>query len=154
MSHPGIPIDWKTVDRLLEAGCDGTQVAAHIGVHPETLYDRIAQEKGSGFSEYKATKRANGDSLLLAKQFKVAMEGDRTMLVWLGKQRLEQTDKRDVTSGGKVLPQPIIPLFNVHRDDSNEEDQSTQAKNQSSTGGDKCEQVDKYIIDLDSEGTK
>ena len=97
MSHPGIPIDWETVDRLLEAGCDGTQVAAHIGVHPETLYDRIKQEKGSCFSEYKATKRANGDSLLLAKQFKVAMEGDKTMLVWLGKQRLAQTDKRDVT---------------------------------------------------------
>jgi len=35
----------------------------------------------------------------------VAMSGDKTMLVWLGKQRLGQTEKQqtDVTTGGEKL---------------------------------------------------
>lgn len=88
-----IAIDWNTVDKLLEAGCNGMQVAAHLGVHEDTLYHRTVSEHGVSFSTYSANCRAKGDSLLQAKQFHLAMKGDKTMLVWLGKNRLGQRDK-------------------------------------------------------------
>jgi hypothetical protein len=50
--------------------------------------------------------RAQRNSSLRRKQFEVAMKGDRTMLIWLGKQYLEQRDKHEVASG----PLMKVPL--------------------------------------------
>lgn len=80
---------------MLEAGCDGTEVAATLGIHPDTLYNTCERDHKTGFSAYSATKRASGDRLLKVKQFEIAMTGDRTMLVWLGKQRLGQSEKSE-----------------------------------------------------------
>lgn len=89
-----IAINWDKVDKLLEAGCDGVQIAAYFGCHPETLYDRCKQDQKTDFSEYKAQKRAKGDSKLLTAQYDAAInDKDKSMLIWLGKQRLNQTDK-------------------------------------------------------------
>lgn len=85
-------IEWSKVDKMLEAGCTGTEIAGEIGCHPDTLYDRCEKEKGLLFSVYVRSKRAKGDGTLRAKQFKLAMEGDRVMLIWLGKNRLGQKE--------------------------------------------------------------
>jgi hypothetical protein len=89
-----IEINWDKVDKLLEAGCDGTQIAAYLGCHEDTLYIRCQDEKNMAFSAYKAQKRAKGDSRLLTAQYDAAInDKDKSMLIWLGKQRLGQTDK-------------------------------------------------------------
>lgn len=93
MPRKKINIDWKKVDRMLEAGCTGTEVAASLGIHPDTLYLRCEADHKVGFSDYSANKRASGDRMLKVKQMELAMKGDKTMLVWLGKQRLNQSNK-------------------------------------------------------------
>jgi len=85
-------IDWKEVDRLLENGCLGTEVAACFGMHPNTFYNRVEKECGCRFSDYQQQKRSKGDSALRSKQVEVALAGDKTMLIWLGKQRLKQRE--------------------------------------------------------------
>lgn len=93
MSRPEITIDWNVVNELLEAGCIGTEIAASIGMHPETFYDRVVKEFRIGFTEYATQKRAKGNSILRKVQFDVATKDkDKTMLVWLGKQRLDQRE--------------------------------------------------------------
>jgi hypothetical protein len=87
-----IPIDWNEVDELLMAGCNGTQVAAWFDVHHDTIYNRCKEEKGVSWSVYSLKKREKGNSVILKAQFKVAKEGDKTMLIWLGKQRCEQRE--------------------------------------------------------------
>jgi len=91
--RPLIPIDWDEVDRLLMAGCKGVQIAAYYGMHPDTLYIRSQTERGIGFSELCRQKKEKGNSLLLLAQFKMALEKDRGMLIWLGKNRLGQRDE-------------------------------------------------------------
>ena len=81
---------------MLEADCTGTEIAATLGVHPNTLYRSCETENKVSFGDYSAIKRASGDRLLKVKQFEVAMTGDKTMLVWLGKQRLGQSEKSEV----------------------------------------------------------
>lgn len=98
MARPKANIDWNKVARMLEAGCGGTEVAATLGIHPNTLYRVCEKENKVSFSDYSATKRASGDRLLRVKQFEIAMTGDKTMLVWLGKQRLGQAEKSEVKS--------------------------------------------------------
>ncbi len=105
--RPKFIIDWKVVDKLLEADCEGTEIAAHLGIGPDTLYDRCVKENDMIFSEYLREKKANGNSLLKVAQFKKAMSGDNTMLIWQGKQRLGQRDRKDVdvtTKGESVAP--------------------------------------------------
>jgi hypothetical protein len=97
MSRPVIPIDWKIVDQFLEYGCPGTEIAALFGMHPETLYRRTQQEQGIGFTEYSAKKKSKGDAYIRQAQYLKAIgkkegQGDNVMLIWLGKQRLGQTD--------------------------------------------------------------
>lgn len=86
-------IDWNKVDKLLEAGCTGVEIAASLGVHYDTLARACKSEKKTNFADYLQEKRASGDSLLRAAQFKSAMSGNTSMQIWLGKNRLGQSDK-------------------------------------------------------------
>ena len=88
-----IPINWDEVAKLLMAGSKGVQVAAYLGIGSDTLYDRCRKDIGVDFSLYALEQRQKGNSLLLGKQYQVALSGNTTMLVWLGKQRLAQTDQ-------------------------------------------------------------
>lgn len=86
------PIDWDKVDELLIAGCLGTEIAACFGIHHNTFYDKVYQKYGVTFSEYQQQKASVGDSMLRKTQFDVAQDKDKTMLIWLGKQRLKQRE--------------------------------------------------------------
>lgn len=87
-------LDWKKIDNLLIAGCHGTQVAEQIGIHYNTLYRRISEKYNCEYSEYLRQKRSHGDNILRAKQFEKAVSGDNMMLIWLGKNRLKQSDNQ------------------------------------------------------------
>lgn len=92
MSRPEKKIDWKKVDELLMAGCHGTEIAPHFNMHYNTFYLKVQEEFQIGFSEYSAIKKQQGDSLIKEKQFEKAINGDNVMLVWLGKNRLNQRE--------------------------------------------------------------
>jgi len=93
MSRPQKPIDWKVVDDLLMAGCYGTEIAEHFDMHYDTFYNRVSEQYSMGFTEYCALKRKKGDSLLRMVQYQVAIKDkNTTMLIWLGKQRLNQRE--------------------------------------------------------------
>lgn len=106
-ARPNKPIDWDLVDKLLEAGCLGTEIAANFDMHPNTFYDRCQLEKKMGFTEYQAQKRGKGDSILRAVQFQTAVKDkDRSMLIWLGKQRLGQKEPEKEKAG--ITPEELI----------------------------------------------
>ena len=94
--EPVVPIDWKRADKLLEAGCRTSEVAAFFGVHRNTLYARCLKEKKIEWTAYSAEKREKGCTLLREKQVELALGGCKTMLVWLGKQRLDQNDTKKI----------------------------------------------------------
>lgn len=85
-------IDWDKVDKLLMAGCPGTEIAAHFGIHEDTLYRRCEQDRGMGFTVYSQQKKSTGNNMLREKQFDLAMDGSERMLIWLGKNKLGQSD--------------------------------------------------------------
>ncbi len=113
-------IEWDTVDKLLIAGCPGTEIASHIGVHPDTLYHHCEEEKKTHFSAYSQQKREKGNNLIRVAQFDEAvMKRDRGMLIWLGKNRLGQSDKEEVSHKGNIpievvnySDKPIKPWVN------------------------------------------
>ena len=106
-----INIDWKIVDKYLQAQCDGVAIAGILGIHPETLYDRCKEAFKTDFSAYAAAKRGEGRELLRAKQFQSAMAGDKTMLVWLGKQYLDQKERSEVRNENVPSKETYKQLF-------------------------------------------
>lgn len=92
-NRPCFKFDWQKIDEMLEAGCLGTEVAAFFGCHPDTLYKNIEKRYGLVFSDYMSCKRAKGDVAIREAQFRKAVKKlDNTMLIWLGKQRLNQRE--------------------------------------------------------------
>lgn len=94
--RPPFAIDWVQVDKLIEGGSSGVQVASFLGVHYDTLYHAVEREFKKSYTEYSASKKEKGNASLLCKQYNVAMQGDKTMLIWLGKQRLGQKESPSV----------------------------------------------------------
>lgn len=94
MGRPKSKIDWNKVDNYLKAHCTGTEVAAVLGVCPDTLYRACESKFKVTFAVYSQQKKENGNAILRAKQFQSAIEGDKTMQIWLGKQHLGQREKQ------------------------------------------------------------
>lgn len=113
VGRPAAEIDWKLVDEHLEAGCPGTEIAGKLGVGPETLYRHCEQKHNVNFTAYSQQKKLSGDSILRKAQFDKAIGrtdlGDNTLLIWLGKTRLEQRETMSVT----VAPETEKNFTNV-----------------------------------------
>ena len=107
MGRPKANIDWHKVDNLLKAQCDGVGIAGILGIHPNVLYEACKEVNKLSFSEYSAQKKSEGKELLRAKQFETAMNGNVTMQIWLGKQHLDQKDRKDMTSNDQTLGMSI-----------------------------------------------
>jgi len=97
VGRPEKLIDWDLVDDLLMAGCLGTEIASNFDMHPDTFYRRVEEKKNIGFTEYCQQKRSKGKSFIRKKQFDKALEGDNTMLVWVGKQLCDQKENNEVS---------------------------------------------------------
>lgn len=91
-------IDWKKVDELLLAGCTGVQIAPHFDMHHKTFYKKVEETYSMTFTAYAGLKKDHGDSLLLKKQFEKALAGDNVMLIWLGKNRMAQSESGSQTT--------------------------------------------------------
>jgi len=104
-------IDFSIVDDMLEAGCTGEEVAARLGIHADTLYNRIKEETSLGFSAYRQQKIAIGDQILREKMYGQAKGGNTTMLIFLGKTRLGMSEKMEVQhSASNELAQTIVNI--------------------------------------------
>jgi len=114
--RPRKEVDWEQVDRMCAIHCTGEEQAALLNMHYETLNTRCHEEKDMSFLEYFKEKSASGKMSLRRKQYTSAMDGNTTMLVWLGKNWLGQTDKTETEI--KELPTLNITLSESISDDS------------------------------------
>ena len=115
MARPKIEIDFEMVKKLCAIQCTGQEVADVLDVSYDTLERRVKEVYQISFADYIKKHSANGKMSLRRKQHEVAMNGNTTMLVWLGKQYLGQTDKQIVdntSSDGSMTPH--APVFNLN----------------------------------------
>ncbi len=104
--RPKIKIDWEHIAELSKIGCSGVEICESLGIANRTLYERCLLDNNIDFSHFMQRNKAKGDSLLKIAQFEKAISGDNTMLIWLGKIRLGQTDK--------IVAENINTNFNVN----------------------------------------
>jgi len=96
-TKPYAKIDWGKVDEMCKIQCTGEEIAGVLNVDYDTLQRACKREKEMRFADYLPQKAMGGRSSLRRAQFKAATEdGNSTMLVWLGKNMLNQTDKQEI----------------------------------------------------------
>ena len=110
--RPRKGIDMDAVEKLCVLQCTGEEIARYLGIDFDTLSSRLKETYGLGFSEYFKRKRSKALVALRSMQWQKAESGDTTMQIWLGKQYLGQTDRRDFKheltgkDGGSVVLEP------------------------------------------------
>jgi hypothetical protein len=86
---------WDQLDALI-IWASQEYCAEKLGISVDSLARKL-KEKGYGFAEYKRKRQEPMRINLLKKQYDVAMSGNVSMLIWLGKQHLGQSDKAENT---------------------------------------------------------
>jgi hypothetical protein len=94
--------DWTDVMRLCQIQCSGNEIAQFFNISRDTLERRIAERYDQTLAEFINERQRIGHISLRRVQFQKALEGNVTMLIWLGKQYLGQDDRRVVTSEGSI----------------------------------------------------
>jgi len=87
VARPKKNISEEQVLQLAAINCSYAEMGAVLDCDESTLTRRFAQVIQKG--------RETGKMSLKRKQWEVAMGGNVTMLIWLGKQNLGQTDKME-----------------------------------------------------------
>jgi len=92
-----ITIDgWQLLDSLIMWSAHSEYIAEELGISEDTLSKRIKERHGITFTEYRNKKKEKMRINLGRKQYEVAMQGNVSMLIWLGKNELGQSDKKDI----------------------------------------------------------
>src|SRR5687767_3744995 len=98
--RPKIEIDPNLVLELVKGGAKVTEIADYCGVSTDTIHRNYAAELIKGKADLKINLRQ--------WQLSAAKAGNATMLIWLGKQMLAQSDyveseasSKDTTQGKK-----------------------------------------------------
>jgi hypothetical protein len=86
----------EEVYKLAQIGCKDTEIADWFGVDSNTLRYNFSVELLKGREALKQSLRR--------AQLTVALNGNPTMLIWLGKQYLGQSENVLETSENQVLP--------------------------------------------------
>ena len=83
--RPKLDIDESLVENLASIGCTLSEIAAACNCSEATLKTRFQLIINKG--------RENGKTRLRKKQIELALGGNVTLLIWLGKQMLNQSEK-------------------------------------------------------------
>jgi IS30 family transposase len=85
VGRPKANVDPDLVEKLASIGCSIKEIAAACNCHPDTIRDNFSTEITKG--------QENGKTRLRKKQIEVALAGNVSMLIFLGKNMLGQSDK-------------------------------------------------------------
>ena len=93
VGRPQKQIDYVALEGLCKIQATGEECAAILDISYINLNKKLKEDGHDGFVGYYKKYSAGGRASLRRKQMQVALSGDNTLLIWLGKQYLEQKDK-------------------------------------------------------------
>lgn len=109
MARPKLNIDPNLVEELAGIGCKNKEIAVIVGCSTDTLEGRFSAELEKGREHLKMSLRR--------WQLEAAKKGNVVMLIWLGKQMLQQTDKVEQTNSVTVKSLSPTEVQNILKGD-------------------------------------
>jgi len=106
VARPKVPLDEDAIAQMALDGAKNTDIADRLGVDEGTIR--------KGYSEILRKKRAERRMNLRRKQYEKAIRGDTVMLIWLGKNELDQSDKQETKHSGAIKTGDKLTIHVVH----------------------------------------
>ena len=106
VGRPPIEIDWDEFEKLCEMQCTLIEVAGWFRCDEDTIQSKCQEHYGSNFSVISKLKAGSGNVSLRRAQWKKALDGNDTIMqIFLGKNRLAQSDKQEInhTIGDAII---------------------------------------------------
>ena len=104
MPRRPVPIDLEELEKLAAMHCTEAEVAAWFSTTEQSISQSAMSRRLSRepLKTVWAQGWAKGAISLRRQQKQRADAGDKTMLIWLGKQWLGQHDRQEVAQSGKI----------------------------------------------------
>lgn len=103
MGRPPKEIDKEQFEKLCGLQCSIIEVCDYFDVTDKTLNSWCKRTYDKTYSEVFEEKRSSGKISLRRAQYQLALKGNATMLIWLGRNWLGQTDKDKSDGMDEVL---------------------------------------------------
>ncbi len=94
--RPKVKVDTKIIENMASIHCTNKEIAEVLSISVDTLQ--------RNFPDLLQKGRANGKAKLRRLQWQKAEEGNPTMLIWLGKQMLDQKEQPISNEDNQPLP--------------------------------------------------
>ena len=95
--RPRTEISKVDFEKLCGIQCTQEEIAGWFRCSPDTIDRWCQREYNQSFAEIYKQKKSVGRISLRRRQFQTAEKGNASMLIWLGKQYLGQTERAEVT---------------------------------------------------------
>lgn len=90
MARPEKEINWEIVEKRMEAGCSGLEIAQALRINDDTFYNRFKKHYGKSFQDYSGRFKDVGIANVKFTQYIKAISGNNAMLLLLGREWLKQ----------------------------------------------------------------
>lgn len=92
MARPQKEINWEVVEKLIECGCSGVEIAAKFRIQSDTFYIRFKKEYKCSFQDYRGETQEAGladlRAMIHAKALNNKAPGNSNLLIFLAKCKL------------------------------------------------------------------
>lgn len=92
MSRPLKEINWEVVEKLIECGCSGVEIAAKFRIKSDTFYIRFKKQYDCSFQDYRVEAKEAGladlRAMIHAKALNNKAPGNSNLLIFLAKCQL------------------------------------------------------------------
>jgi hypothetical protein len=105
--------DYQKLVAMIRIQCTRDEICEVFGLSDTTLNRRLKERGHENFEALYKKHQGEGKASLRRMQWKAAEGGNPTMLVWLGKQVLGQSDKQEMdlsSKDGTMTPQQVVIL--------------------------------------------
>ena len=109
---------FKYCENMATIHCTGEEIASVMGVNYDTLNRIIKEKYKKTVAEFCAERNNAGKASLRRWQWKAAEAGNVTMLIWMGKQYLGQTDANrvEVANIDETAEHALMEALRVRRE--------------------------------------
>ena len=127
VGRPPIEIDWDEFEKLCQIHCTLSEVAGWFKCSEDTIENKVKEKFGRNFSDVLKEFSATGKASLRRQQYAQALQGNTTMLIWLGKQHLGQVDslehrlKREEEAAKELTDDELFARAKLITQDKNED---------------------------------
>ncbi|OQX08797.1 MAG: hypothetical protein BWK76_23075 [Desulfobulbaceae bacterium A2] len=110
---PSLPMsndDFAKLVAMIRIQCTRDEICDVLGMSDDTLNRRLRERGEPNFAALQRKHQGEGKASMRRMQWKAAEAGNVTMLIWLGKQMLGQSDKQEI-SGINSNPSPVFLML-------------------------------------------